>query len=507
MLINPYIRNLGWIPNVGYGANVNSQLLKGFNSVSMTAAMDMITRQILVSHSRQLIISNGNASSAINQFLVGVVGKGIAYTPPKQSRFVGEIYSSVSRLISDRISLASETYAFDAQEQMTFEQMQQLALESMLSSGEVFFVRKPGKSSWTAIEADRVISPYYMIDSASVTVVEGVFKLINKETGNRIVDGIELDEDGREVAIWVLKEAIEVPFAMAANQIERIPRFDDDGLPIYIHVFRPTRPAQYRGIPILAPVIETVFMQSGYLQAELNASALQASLYGFILSQKPVEDETAPMLGSRLDEKIPVFDRDDNEETETQKQAPDFNVIYNGKEAEAELYSPHAKPICSGRFMHLAEGEDVKFLQSTHPTATFEPFYNATTEIIARAVGLPAEVLRMSFNSSYSASRAALLQAYEKFGQVRSYFIQKFIKPILKCFIYNTLDWLDDRERLFISEAMMVEAEFRVPRMPCIDQRQELEAYKLALEMGLLSKDDVAMAMYNRRANSEVEDV
>ena len=421
MIINPYIRNLGWLPNVGYGANVNSQLLQGFNSISLTAMEDMLARQILVSQSRQLLISNGNASSAINQYCVGVVGGGISYIPPERSRLIGDIYPELSTFISNRLSLASESLALDAQESLTFEQMQGLALEAMLSSGEVFYVRKPGAYAWTAIEADRVISPYYMVDAASPEVVDGVFKLINRETGNRIIDGIEIDSEGREVAIWVLKEAISVPFAMAADQIERIPRYDEEtGLPLYLHLFMPKRPAQYRGIPILAPVIETVFMQSAYLQSEQNAAALQASLYGFITSDKPVNDATAPELAVRLDERIPVFD-DDEEQDQSQSQgddkddnqkSKDFDVLYSGQEARAELYSPYAKPISSGRFMHLAEGEDIRFLQSTHPNSLFEPFYNATTEIIASAIGLPAEVLRMSFNSSYSASRAALLQAY-----------------------------------------------------------------------------------------------
>lgn len=513
MIINPYIRNLGWLPNVGYSANVNSQLLSGFNSISLTAMEDMLCRQILVSQSRQLLICNGNASSAINQYCVGVVGGGISYIPPEKSRLIGDIYPKLSTFISNRLSLASESLALDAQESLTFEQMQGLALESMLSSGEVFYVRKPDSYAWTAIEADRVMNPYYLIDAASPEIVNGVFKLINAETGNRIVDGIEIDSDGKEVAVWVLKEAISTPFAMAADQIERIPRYDvETGLPLYIHLFQPKRPAQYRGIPILAPVIETVFMQSNYLQSEQNAAALQASLYGFITSDRPVEDSTSPELPNRLDEKIPVFEKDsDNDEQDDQegsegdKKPTDFNIIYNGQDARAELYAPHAKPVSSGRFMHLASGEDIKFLQSTHPTTMFEPFYNATTEIIASALGLPAEVLRMSFNSSYSASRAALLQAYAKFSQVRSFFIQKFIKPVLKVFVYENTEFLEPDERLYLAEAMAVESEFRVPKMPCIDQRQELEAWRLALEMGVVTRDDISMAMYNRRAPEHVD--
>ena len=502
----PY--NFPWyVPNVGYGANVNSKAMAGMNSISATATMDLLARQILVSHSRQLAISNGVASAAIDRFVTGVVGQGITYVPPETSSFIGDIYPMLAPSIAKRLSVASQCCEIDGQHEMTFPQLQTLVIENMLLSGEVFLVRKPGSYAWTAIEADRCINPYYMCTNVQEHIVDGVFKLVNVETGNRIIDGVEISDDGHEVAYWILKEAIEQPLAMMSNQIERIPADDPDtGLPICLHVYRPVRPSCWRGVPLLAPVIEQLFQMSNYLQAEMDASSLQASLYGFLLSEKPTVDGSAPELPSRMDELMPVVDDDDYDEGGDKpiepEETPSFRVSYKGQDAVDEVYHPRAKPMTSGTFMHLKPGESVQFLQSTHPTANFSPYWQATTEIVASAVGLPAEVVRLSFNSSYSASRGALLQAYEKFGQVRSHFLQKFVRPVIQCFIYETLEGygMSDEDRLFIATSMATEAEFRVPRMPCIDQRQELEAYKLALEMGILTRDDIAMAMYNKKA-------
>lgn len=494
-----------YVPNIGYGANVNSKSLAGMNSISSTATMDLLARQILVSHSRQLYISNGVAAAAIDRYVTGVVGQGIAYVPPETSSFIGDLYPVLSTTIANRLSLASQSCEIDGQNQMTFNQLQTLVIENMLLSGEVFLVRKPGSFAWTAIEADRCMNPYYMTQNVSEHIVNGVFKLINTETGNRIVDGVEIDENGHEVAYWILKEAIERPLAMTSDQIERIPAEDPEtGLPICLHVYRPTRPSSWRGVPLLSPVIEQLYLMSAYLQSEQDAAALQSSLYGFMISDKPTVDETAPELPSRMDELVPVLD-DEVEEgdgSEAPSETDPFKVSYKGQDAIDEVYRPHSKPMTSGTFMHLKPGEDVKFLQSTHPNSNFAPFWSATTEIIASAVGLPSEVLKLSFNSSYSASRGALLQANEKYCQVRSHFIQKFVRPVIRCFIYETLDGvgMSDEDRMYIATSMATEAEFRVPRMPCIDQRQELEAYKLALEMGLLTRDDIAMMMYNKKA-------
>lgn len=505
----PY--NFPWyVPNVGYGANVNSKSLAGMNSISSTATMDLLARQILVSHSRQLSISNGVAAAAIDRYVTGVVGQGITYVPPETSSFIGDLYPILAPAMANRLSVASQCCELDGQHEMTFPQLQTLVIENMLLSGEVFLVRKPGSYAWTAIEADRCINPYFMCANVQEHIVEGVFKLVNTETGNRIVDGVEIDAEGHEVAYWILKESIERPLAMTSNQIERIPADDPDtGLPICLHVYRPVRPSCWRGAPLLAPVIEQLYLMSAYLQSEQDAAALQASLYGFMVSEKPTVDETSPELASRMDEMVPVYEGEDddgegngNDESGEVEETNPFSVSYKGQDAIDEVYRPRSKPMTSGTFTHLKPGEDVKFLQSTHPNQNFAPFWSATTEIIASAVGLPAEVLKLSFNSSYSASRAALLQANEKYCQVRSHFLQKFVRPVIQCFIYETLEGygMSDDERLFVSTSMATEAEFRVPRMPCIDQRQELEAYKLALEMGILTRDDIAMMMYNKKA-------
>lgn len=506
MIVNPMY---GFPPiNVGYGAQLGSAAIAGLNSMSSTAMVDLLSRWLLVSHSRQLAISNPAASAAIDRYVGGVVGSGILYSPPKTTALLPPEYAFLMDLVSTRFSMASRECTLDRQGLLDFGQMQTLAIENMMLSGDIAFVRKPDEYSWTAIESDRIISPYYMCEKTRSAVVDGIFKLINKETGNRIVDGVELDNDGRMVALWILKEAIERPWAACADQIERIPMEDPDtGLPLCLFVFMPKRPAQYRGVPLLADVIEQLFLQSAYIQSEGNAAALQASLYGFITSQKPVNDETAPELKSRMDEYVPVIDEDDeygegdDGEGNEDKPTPDFKVAYNGQEARENLYQPQAKPITSGRFMHLADGEDIRFLQSTHPNSNFGSYMDATTELISSAVGLPAEVLKLSFNSSYSASRAAIIQAGQKYAQVRTHFISRFVRPVFEVFAYETIkDEVGTDAALYISKALGSEAIWRAPRLAALDPKNELEAYKLAIEMGLVDADEVALAVYGHRA-------
>lgn len=503
MIINPMH---GFPPiNVGYGAQLSSAALAGLNSMSGTAMTDLLSRWLLVSHSRQLAISNPAASAAIDRYVGGVVGSGISYAAPKASALIPDELSWVMDMVSKRFSMASRECALDRQGLLDFPQMQTLSIENMMLSGDIAWVRRPGESSWTAIESDRIISPYYMCDKTSPTIVDGIFKLINKENGNRIVDGVELDNDGRVAALWILKEYLDQPWMVCEGQIERIPMYEDNGLPLCLFVYQPKRPAQYRGVPLLSPVIEQLFLQSAYIQSEGNAAALQSSLYGFITSQRPVNDETAPELPSRMDEMVAVADESEDEDEEggegSSDETPDFHVTYNGQEAYENIYHPKSKPVTSGRFMHLADGEDIKFLQSTHPNSNFKSYMDATTELIASAVGLPAEILRLSFNSSYSASRAAIIQAGQKYSQVRTHFISRFIRPVYEVFAFETLkDEMSEESALYLSKSLGSEAVWRSPRLAALDPKVELEAYKLAMDLGLVDADEVALAVYGHRA-------
>lgn len=501
MIINPM---WGFPPiNVGYGAQLSSAALAGFNSISGTAMSDLLSRWLLVSHSRQLAISNPAASAAIDRYVGGVVGNGISLSAPESSNLIPPEYLWVQDVVYKRFSMASQECALDRQGLLDFAQMQTLAIENMMLSGDIAFVRKPDEYSWTAVESDRIVSPYYMCDKTQPAIVDGIFKLINKENGNRIVDGVELDFEGRIAALWILKEYIEKPWMVSADQIERIPVTDDNGLPLCLFVYQPKRPAQYRGVPLLSPVIEQLFLQSAYIQAEGNAAALQSSLYGFITSQKPVDDSTAPVLPNRMNELVAVAtnDEEENGDGDEPSETPSFDVAYKGQEAYENLYHPKAKPVTSGRFMHLADGEDIKFLQSTHPNSNFAAYMSATTELIASAVGLPAEILKLSFNSSYSASRAAIIQAGQKYSQVRTHFIARFVRPVFEVFAYETLrESVGDDAALYLSKALGSEVIWRAPRLAALDPKVELEAYKLAMEMGLVDADEVALAIYSHKA-------
>ena len=300
--------------NIGFAAGSgapNSQTLAGFNGVSYSATADILpTRQILVSRARQLDMTCPLASAAIDRMTGGIIGAGLTYAVSDTSEFFdNEFYKALTDELKRLLKRRSISRLFDAQCRLTFNQIQEMACRNWLLSGDVFFVRRQqpnGAFAWRAIESDRVMSPYYMFSPDSTENGMSFYALINPDTGNRIIDGVELDDDASPVAYWVVKDYIDKPLLITPEQIERIPSHDSDGLPVMIHLFKPTRPDQYRGVPLLANVIETLHNTRNYAQAELQAAIFQSAVWGFFTSNNPTSDETVPLSDGYLDEKIPL---------------------------------------------------------------------------------------------------------------------------------------------------------------------------------------------------------
>lgn len=497
----PYIFfNAGY---AGAGGAIASQALGGFNSWSSTATVDLETRMILVSRARQLFISSPVASAILDRFTSGIVGSGIKYQPQESTELLTDYkYSEMVDFLKKRFALASETNQLDAQKQQTFSMMQELACRNWLLSGDVFFIRKrdkEGKTSWRSIECDRVQTPYYCAVKDSFNNWE----CYNPSNGNRIIDGVELDDNAIPCAYWILKDYISQPWLVQEEQIERIPAFDDDGTPIVLHLFKRLRPDQYRGVPLIGNLIEALHSRKNYAQAEIQAAQLQAAVFGFVSSNNPTMDETEPLPSRELDRPIPVAPatKDTPPDTPTMQ----LDAKYKDQVDLEEWYNrefPSPKTVSAGQVVHLAENEDIKFLQSTHPHSNYSAFMDAIDRDLSAGVGLPHKVLTCDYDGSYSACRAAVREAGELFKNYRSYFIASFVKPIFEIFCQETLEGLVD-DPLFVAKCLSIESQWKQPQPIVLDPKVELESYKLAIELGLIDRDEAALALFNHRAVRE----
>src|SRR5690606_12542726 len=73
------------------------------------------------------------------------------------------------------------------------------------------------------------------------------------------------------------------------------------------------------------------------------------------------------------------------------------------------------------------------------PNAGFDPFVLAVLRQIGVALELPYEVLIKHFTSSYSAARAALLDAWRFFRRRRAWLARKFCQPVYEAWLADAV--------------------------------------------------------------------
>jgi lambda family phage portal protein len=184
-------------------------------------------------------------------------------------------------------------------------------------------------------------------------------------------------------------------------------RGERTGLPNILHILSSERPGQYRGVPYLAPVIETLLQQRRYTESELMSAVVQSFFTAWI------KTETDASV-------IPIAEVGDGE----------------GGEGAGGLSSDENEyEMGPGTVTHLKPGENITFGAPNIPTAGFEMFTKTLAKLVGAALELPYDVLIKEFNSSYSASRAALAEAWEAFKMRRRWFVSKFLRPIYELWL------------------------------------------------------------------------
>jgi hypothetical protein len=122
-----------------------------------------------------------------------------------------------------------------------------------------------------------------------------------------------------------------------------------------------------------------------------------------------------------------------------------FQDVYNDemKEAYVAQAAKYDGALNSGKTVRLLPGESITSPTPGRPNPQFEGFFGAMLNMISIALNMPKEVLTKAFNASYSASRAALLDAYHTWKIERVWFVSNWSQPIYE-------EWLADAVALGI---------------------------------------------------------
>lgn len=386
----------------GYsGASKSRRSMSAWQTTSNDADADLLPDlPTLRERSRDLARNNPLATGALNTKVANVVGTGLWLKSSIDYNYLGMTPDQAEewqRNTEREFRMWSESPDCDIARTLNFYAMQDLAFRSTLENGDTFALltfakdKRTGayKSAVQLIEADRVCNPNWQRDN------------------EKIAGGIERDESGAPVAYHVLRGHPGSVSRTAKNlKWDRIPAFGEKtGRRNMLHLYRVLRIGQSRGMPDLAPVIEALKQLGDYTDYELQ-SALVSSLFTVF-----VKTETGDSgIGTTQDSSTGA-----NASNQTEMR------------------------MSGGAIVDLAPGESIETANPGRPNPAFDPFIQAILRQVGVALEMPFELLIMHFTSSYSAARAALLQAWKFFRARRTWLADNFCQLIYEAWMWEAV--------------------------------------------------------------------
>lgn len=404
------------------GASYKRRAMKGFNAQSGSPREDIDwNNATLRQRSRMLYMSAPLATSAIKTNRAKVVGSGLSLQVDINREALGltpEQAKAWARQTEAEFQLwADRKRNCDATGMNNFAGLQQLVVMTWLQSGDVFALVKrydpsplnPYSLRLHLIEADRICTP----DAMKNGITSGSMTTGKAENGNRIFDGVEVDSNGLAVAYHVASHyPSEITNEkMSWTRVEAVGR--NTGLPNIFHVMNGERTEQYRGVPYLAAVIEPILQLRRYTESQLMAALIQSFFTAWIKTKTDPNGIPFNETGGGDIAGIPTMN--DAEE----------NISHSENEYE----------MGPGTVAHLEPDEDIVFGNPNIPTAGFDAFVKTFCVLVGAALEIPSEVLLKTFNASYSASRAALLEAWEGFKTRRTWLVDDFCQPVYETWL------------------------------------------------------------------------
>ena len=475
--------------NKGYGdagASWQKKATKGFRAMSGSPKEDIdANNATLRQRARMLYMAAPIATSAIKTNRTNVIGVGLRLKSRIDRRILGMDQAAADawqKKTEREFALwANRKAACDATGVNDFAGMQQLALASWMVSGDVFAVIKqydptpnmPYSLRIHLVEADRVATPTAAGIMTPLLATTG--KAAN---GNTIYDGVEVNPNGM-IEAYHIRSTYPLELGTASTKWTRVKAYGDrTGLPNILQVMDSERPDQYRGVSYLAQVIEPLLQLRRYTESELTAAIVESFFTAFVKTEAGASDNPFNEVGSSL----PEVSRDPNE--------------YEMGPGQINIMEP---------------GEDVVFADPKRPASGFDSFLRAICEQVGAALEIPADLLLKSFNSSYSASRAALLEAWKAFKMRREWFVADFCAPIYEIWMAEAVArGRIDAPGFFTDPAIRAAylgAEGIGPSQGQLDPVKEITAEILAVGEGFSTREQSTIRLNGGKWDANVEQI
>lgn len=434
----------------GYeGARRDSKRWRWSSSREMSADRALLPDlSTLRARSRDLQRNNPLAGGAIKTVRTSVVGSGL-YPKAKVDRdFLGLSNDQAQALEADfeRVwRLWADSPECDMTSTQSFVELQDTVLGGTMGDGDCFSVQRyrERRGSSLGLKVQLISGPECSTPGFGGTGVNlgSAGDSVRTSEGNSIVAGVEKSGEGRPVAYHFQEDA--QGLLPGSLRWIRVRAYDPStGRRRVLHHYEKLEINQTRGQPYLAAVIEPLRGLGQYSDSELQAAVVGAAYTVFVKTEggagaAPIDDE--------------------------------------GTDPESE------RKLESGTVVDLRPGEEIDVANPGRPNEAFDPFVQAVLRQVGTSLELPFEVLIKHFTASYSAARAALLEAWKMYRKRRAWLVRSFCQPYYEaCLIESSARGLVSAPGLLTGNLEVLQAyfgsEWMGPTPGMLDPQREVGA-------------------------------
>jgi lambda family phage portal protein len=356
-------------------------------------------RRTLVARSNDAYRNHMVARAAATRLRTNVVGSGVVPHPSVDRRIL-ELSEEQADELNQQIATEWRMWAenpveCDMEGTLDFYGLESLAEISAFLCGDVF-VLTPFEERAGCLYGLKL----QMIDAARVSNPYG-----QTETRN-LCDGVLLSDTGLPLKYYVRDSHPDDVIQYAGGNIwqEVSVWGSETGKRRAFHVMNDKdQVGKIRGTPGLACILEPLQTLEQFSRAELTAAVVSAMFTVFLKKTK-----------------------------DPYTQAGDLSKAFANQDNREDIRHEEGTSVLQmapGAILDLDEGEEPSFANPSRPNAQYDPFFMSIVTQMGAALEMPVDELMLRYQNSYTAARAAMLQAYRMYVVRRDHRKQQFYEP------------------------------------------------------------------------------
>ena len=303
------------------------------------------------------------------------------------------------------------------------------------------------------------------------------------DNGNKIINGVEINDDGEHIAYYVVDDE---------GKEQRITARDSNGrLVAWLCYADDKRLNSVRGYSPLGAIMQKLQKIGSYSNAEIIAANTNAK-FAAVIEQDKDSSGVNPLKG------LPAA-RGLREIASNIPTSPT-------NQGEIEHFKNNLKRVSSGIFFHMPKGQKMSSFDTKRPNVNYGQFVDSSMKYNYASLGIPHEVALLVFQNNFSASRASLKMFEMVLKYLRKYIIiDGFYMPVYKQFfelecLKNNINaplYLKLKNDYGYLDNAYTKCKFIGSQIPHIDETKEVNAVLSKIKGGLTTFEQALESLGN----------